>query len=224
MTMVQNEKQANCLPKVFTFNSANQPIRVGIIDNEPFFSAKDVCACLGLDNSRQAVSSLDDDEKGVIISDTPGGKQHLSAVNESGLYSLIFQSRKPEAKAFRKWVTSEVLPSIRRTGSYEVPSSTPKPAVTRHTSRREGFKLETLQMLWLIDANLNYGDRQQIALELGVTLRAVSDTLHGHLRSARILQALYQKALLNKNNPKNLYSDPGIAISQLSNKNGGPQS
>lgn len=95
-------------------------IRAEVKNGEPWFSAKDVCQALGLENSGQAVSRLDGDEKGVIISDTPGGKQELRAVNESGIYSLIFQSRKPEAKRFRKWVTGEVLPSIRRTGGYEI--------------------------------------------------------------------------------------------------------
>lgn len=88
---------------------------------EPWFAAKDVCEILGLENSSQAISRLDDDEKGVISSDTPGGKQKLAAVNESGLYNLIFQSRKPEAKKFRKWVTSEVLPCIRKHGQYPAP-------------------------------------------------------------------------------------------------------
>ena len=64
---------------------------------------------------------MDDDEKGVISNDTPGGTQQVSVVNESGLYSLVLRSRKPEAKKFTKWVTSEVLPAIRKTGKYERP-------------------------------------------------------------------------------------------------------
>lgn len=79
---------------------------------------KDVCDTLEIGNSRQAVSYLDDDEKGVTTNDTLGGTQQVSIINESGLYSLILRSRKPEAKKFKKWVTAEVLPSIRKHGAY----------------------------------------------------------------------------------------------------------
>ena len=98
----------------------DQPVRVINRDGEPWFVAKDVCDILDLGNSRDAVSSLDADEKDVGIADTPGGKQTMSLVNESGLYSLIFRSRKDEAKKFRRWVTHDVLPSIRKTGGYTV--------------------------------------------------------------------------------------------------------
>lgn len=105
----------------FKFNPTDQNIRVQVINDEPWFVAKDVCDALGLENNRQATSKLDDDETMVSLIMTPSrGKQKIQVVNESGLYNLIFQSRKPEAKAFRKWVTSEVLPSIRRTGGYGI--------------------------------------------------------------------------------------------------------
>ncbi len=87
-------------------------------DGEPWFVAKDVCEILGIGNSRQALSRLDDDEKGVILNDTPGGRQNVSIVNEAGFYSLVLSSRKPEAREFKRWVTHEVLPSIRRSGGY----------------------------------------------------------------------------------------------------------
>ena len=85
------------------------------LEGEPWFVAADVCRALGLGNSRQTLSYLDDDEKGVITSDTLGGKQEMSTINEPGLYSLILRSRKPEAKAFKRWITHEV---IRKTGGY----------------------------------------------------------------------------------------------------------
>uniref|UniRef100_UPI0038D1A47B BRO family protein n=1 Tax=Haematospirillum jordaniae TaxID=1549855 RepID=UPI0038D1A47B len=85
---------------------------------QPWFVASDVCLALEISNSRDAISRLDDDEKSVGIADTPGGQQEMNIINESGLYSLILTSRKPAAKRFKKWVTSEVLPSIRKTGSY----------------------------------------------------------------------------------------------------------
>lgn len=88
-------------------------------DSEPWFVAKDVCDVLDLGNTSQAVSSLDDDEKNtIIINEGIPGNPSKAIINESGLYSLILRSRKPEAKRFKKWVTSEVLPDIRRNGFY----------------------------------------------------------------------------------------------------------
>ncbi|WP_299376532.1 Bro-N domain-containing protein [uncultured Kiloniella sp.] len=100
-------------------------VRSIIIEGEPWFIAKDVCQILDINNSRQALTRLDDDEKGVTINDTLGGRQEMSIINESGLYSLIFTSTKPEAKYFRKWVTSEVLPSLRRKGTYSLNKVSP---------------------------------------------------------------------------------------------------
>ena len=87
-------------------------------DGQPWFVAADVCRALEVGNSRQALSRLDADEKGVISTDTPGGEQKMSIVNEPGLYALVLGSRKPEARAFKRWITHEVIPSIRRSGGY----------------------------------------------------------------------------------------------------------
>lgn len=95
-------------------------IRMVIKDGEPWWVAIDVCDALGLDNSSRALARLDDDEKGVTNSDTPGGQQKVATVNEPGVYRLIFTSRKPEAEAFKRWLAHEVLPSIRKTGGYHV--------------------------------------------------------------------------------------------------------
>lgn len=100
------------------FAYQGQAIRTVLKGEEPWFIAADVCDVLELANNRQVVSRLDDDEKGVVSMDTLGGSQEMTIINESGVYSLIFTSRKPEARAFRRWVTHEVLPSIRRTGAY----------------------------------------------------------------------------------------------------------
>ena len=93
-------------------------IRTTIQNGEPWFVAADVCKALDITQNRNAVARLDDDEKGVRLTDTLGGKQKLTVVNEAGLYSLVLGSRKPEAKAFKRWITHEVLPTIRRTGGY----------------------------------------------------------------------------------------------------------
>ena len=96
--------------------NGQQEVRTVLIDGEPWFVAKDVCEVLGIGNTSQALSYLEDDERGVTTNDTPGGNQQVSIVNESGLYSLILRSRKPEAKLFKRWITHEVLPTIRKTG------------------------------------------------------------------------------------------------------------
>lgn len=93
-------------------------IRVDTRNGEPWFINCDVCDILGIVNSRDAYYRLDADEKGVALTDTPGGNQEMQAVNEFGLYSLVLSSRKPEAKQFKRWITHEVIPSIRKTGSY----------------------------------------------------------------------------------------------------------
>ena len=102
-------------------------IRV-LTDNsgDAWFVAKDVCDALGINNSRQALTRLDDDEKGVISNDTLGGSQQMATVSEAGLYALVLSSKKPEAKAFKRWVTHDVLPSIRKHGMYATPSSIEK--------------------------------------------------------------------------------------------------
>lgn len=106
-------------PIVYAFSSTD--LRVIIINDEPWFVAKDVCNALSIANAKDAVRGLDDDEKdGVGITDPIGRKQTTTVINESGLYALIFKSRKPEAKKFKRWVTHEVLPAIRKTGSYGV--------------------------------------------------------------------------------------------------------
>jgi prophage antirepressor-like protein len=89
------------------------------------FVAADLCRVLGIRNVSDALASLDGDEKGLAITETPGGPQAMAVVAESGIYSLIMRSRKPEARAFRRWVTGTVLPAIRRTGGYVPAESVP---------------------------------------------------------------------------------------------------
>lgn len=96
-------------------------IRTVTIDNEPWFVGKDVATALGYSNSRDAIlKHVHEDDKGVAKCDTPSGKQEMTVINESGLYALIFGSKLDSAKRFKHWVTSEVLPSIRKHGMYAV--------------------------------------------------------------------------------------------------------
>lgn len=96
------------------------------LNGEPWFVGKDVAVILGYSNPRDALAKhVDDEDKGVAKCDTLGGIQDLTVVNESGLYSLILSSKLPSAKKFKRWVTSEVLPSIRKTGGYNIPKDYP---------------------------------------------------------------------------------------------------
>ncbi|MCT0230920.1 hypothetical protein KQ306_08670 [Synechococcus sp. CS-1324] len=117
----------NSTSSLVPFDYEGRQIRV-ITDElgDPWFVAADLLASLALD--RKALERLDDDEKGVSSIHTPGGEQAMTIVNEPGLYSLVLGSRKKEAQRFKRWVIHEVLPAIRRTGSYAVPGTAPASA------------------------------------------------------------------------------------------------
>lgn len=104
--------------EIMNFNFEGADVRVKTANNETWFVAKDVCEVLEIGKYRDAVSRLEQDERCPVLVDTPSGEQEMTAINEAGLYSLILRSRKPEAKAFKRWVTHEVLPSIRKSGGY----------------------------------------------------------------------------------------------------------
>ncbi|MDO5288513.1 MAG: Bro-N domain-containing protein [Pseudomonadota bacterium] len=113
------------------FAFGQNTIRTLTTDDAIWFVAPDVAEALGYRNAPDAARHLDDDEKGTQIVRTPGGDQRVTIINESGLYALVLRSRKPEARKFAKWVTSEVLPSIRKTGGYQAPT-TITPAQQQH--------------------------------------------------------------------------------------------
>lgn len=105
------------------FNYQSNEVRTVEMGGEPWFVLKDVCNILGISKYRDTAARLDADERGSVEVDTLGGTQQVIAVNESGLYHVILRSDKPEAAPFRKWVTSEVLPSIRKNGAYMTPET-----------------------------------------------------------------------------------------------------
>ncbi len=107
--------------QIFTYNG--NEVRTVQKDGEPWWVLNDVCEVLGISKYRDTAARLEDDEREPIRVDTLGGAQEMLCVNESGLYNVILRSDKPEAKPFRKWVTSEVLPSIRRHGAYMTPET-----------------------------------------------------------------------------------------------------
>ena len=114
----QSLSNASASSAIKLFENPQFRVRVIMRCADPWFVAKDACDCLEIVNASQACQTLDEDEKGIYKVYTLGGSQDMMLISESGLYTLIMRSNKPEAKVFRKWVTSEVLPSIRKTGSY----------------------------------------------------------------------------------------------------------
>jgi len=125
------------VPVNFDFNGSNIST---IIDGggDPWWIAKEVCDVLGLTNPTEALRSLDDDEKNTLrITEGIQGNPNKAIISESGLYSLILRSRKPEAKAFKKWITSEVLPTIRKTGAYAADEASRLKALNDPSSLRE---------------------------------------------------------------------------------------
>lgn len=192
----------------FTFSSdiVTCPVRVTTIDDEPWFVAADVLSILDLD--RKALERLDDDERGVSLVHTPGGMQNATVVSEPGLYSLILGSRKPSAKAFKRWVTHELLPTLRKTGRYEF--SIPK--TLSEALRLAADQAETIEQQAAVI------EHQRPAVEFHEAVQSTNDAvsvrdlakvlgtgqnrLYGWLRENRILMAdnrPYQPHLDNGN-------------------------
>ena len=134
------------------FENAAFSIRTLTEDGEPWFVATDIAKALGYGHTPHMTRRLDLDEKGVRSVDTPGGKQSLTVISEAGLYGAVLGSKIPEAKAFKRWVTHEVLPAIRRTGGYMAakPDETPEETMARalriadETMRRQRERIESL--------------------------------------------------------------------------------
>ena len=145
---------------------------------EPLWVAKDVCDVLEYAKVDRALAKLDADEKGTQILSTLGGEQKMSVINESGLYNLIFRSNKPEAKKFKKWVTSEVLPSIRKTGSYSVGQS----ASTKDENYSQMFMMlseMTKAITELASAiNKSITNTQEAMTETAMMVYSIDESLH----------------------------------------------
>lgn len=214
---MQTQKNADavtyCEPVVW--NDSDITLSPVVINNNPYFIAVEVCKLLDLSNPTDRLKSLDDDEKLTYPIDRAGQQRVVNLVNESGFYHLIFLSRKPQAAAIRKWVTSEVLPALRRTGRYEI---LPTRHSLRHPRRGEPITAEILHLLWLIGESLHQGDQIEIAMELGVTRQTVSRVLNGDQRSSRILMALYKRAQANREADR-LYHAPREMAQRLLGEN-----
>lgn len=202
-----------CEPVVW--NDSDITLSPVVINNNPYFIAVEVCKLLDLSNPTKSLNGLDEDEKLTYPIVRAGQQRVVNLVNESGFYHLIFLSRKPQAAAIRKWVTSEVLPALRRTGRYEV---LPTRHSLRHPRRGEPITAEILHLLWLIGESLHQGDQIEIAMELGVTRQTVSRVLNGGQRSSRILMALYKRAQANREADR-LYHAPREMAQRLLGEN-----
>jgi prophage antirepressor-like protein len=170
-------------------------IETKMIKGEPWFVADAICDILGLNRHHDSVKHLDDDEKGLLSRPTLGGEQKSLFINESGLYSLILRSRRPEAKLFRKWVTSEVLPNIRKYGYYIHPSMMNKKDENRSKK----------QLNEMIDRYLTNEDRCKIAKKFGIYRGGIDSMLKGGWEDNAVMQECQRRALLNKEQELNAY-------------------
>ena len=189
------------------FNFSGQDVRIITINGEPWFVGKDVADILGYSNSRKALSDhVDDEDKGVTKSDTLGGNQNITIINESGLYSLILKSKKPEAKQFKRWVTSEVLPTIRKHGAYnaKVPT-TQRELVQLALSANE----ETNQRIDVIENKIHDIEENKL-----ITTED-KGTIDSHVRK-KVYQ-ICKDLRLSQEAKSMLFKDLGSSIKQLFN-------
>ena len=161
---------------VFT-NEEFGEVRTMVIEGEPWFVGKDVAASLGQGKGKSLANAIanhvDVEDKGVTEMMTPGGKQKMTIINESGLYSLIFGSKLESATRFKRWVTKEVLPSIRKTGGYKVPTSPAEQIKLLATGFSDHeSRIENLEQNMVID----YGQQQTLRKHVN---RVVLDALGG---------------------------------------------
>lgn len=191
------------IPLIFSFK--NNQVRTVQIDNDAWFVGKDVATILGYSQTAKAVRDhVDDDDKGVSVLDTPGGQQRMTLINESGVYSLVFGSNLPNAKEFKRWVTKEVLPEIRKTGSFNSPQSPEEMlALTMNVTNRTVKRVESIEK----DVN---------DLKNNVLLDTGSYAVIGRLVSKRVYEYLDGRRYpRNKNNVSLLFSDINHGIKRI---------
>jgi len=190
---------------VFEFKA--NPVRTVLIENEPWFVAKDVCFVLGLSKYRDAIMRLSSSQRASILVDTPGGKQEMSAVNEAGLYKLMFASNKSDAIQFADWVTSDVLPAIRKTGSYSLNSteitSDFLQRVTNQLREKEQQIKELKPKADFFDAVAN----SKTAIQIGDVAKILAIPGIGRNNLFQILRE--KKILMQDNVPYQTYIDRG---------------
>ena len=195
--------------QVFYNEESNVNIRMEEISNQPWFIAKDVCTALELSEVSNTVKRLDDDEKLARIVFVSGQGREMWFINESGLYNLIFQSRKPEARAFRKWVTNEVLPKIRQTGQYRIEGEA---ECMREQQQRKRLPLPKYRPFFeewkqRVKPYISQDELEDVAAAMGVGISHVRKVYTGTAVSARVVREITDEA---KNNRKHntVYPEP----------------
>lgn len=165
-------------------------IRIVQENGETRFVLKDLCAVLGLGTPAAVAKRLDEDEKGMNLIHTPGGEQRLVTVNESGLYAVILRSDKPVAREFRKWVTNEVLPALRQTGTYTIQQAAP------------ALDLAPLQQIVNLTAAAINASEQKVMAEIDQRIQQfVDESPVSHSRALEIKKAIERLARLMGGKP-----------------------
>jgi prophage antirepressor-like protein len=180
------------MSKIIPFKYESTEVRVTKDEKgDPWWVAKDVCGTLGITHYRDALSRLDEDERGSVKLDTLGGMQELATINEPGLYNLIFRSNKPEAIKFKRWIAHEVIPQIRKTGSYFIPTSNHRTISFIETEANAAiglaqiFGFEGNQSL--LSANMAMKNKYEIdCLELLGNVHLIADDNEIHLTPTHI--------------------------------------
>ncbi|MCX0325204.1 BRO family protein [Apilactobacillus kunkeei] len=191
------------IPMIFNFK--NNQVRTVQIDNDAWFVGKDVATILGYSQTAKAVRDhVDKEDKGVSVLDTPGGQQKMTLISESGVYSMIFGSNLPNAKEFKRWVTKEVLPEIRKTGSFNSPQSPEEMlALTMNVTNRTVKRVESIEK----DVN---------DLKNNVVIDSGSYAAIGRLVSRRVYEFLDERRYQhNRENVSALFSDINHGIKQV---------
>lgn len=196
-------------------------IRAIIVDEEPWFIASDVCKALDIKNASDATSHLYEDEKGIVLNDTLGGSQKMIVVNESGLYGLVMRSRKKEAKLFQRWVTHDVLPSIRKHGGYLTPQKIEEvllnpDAIIELATQLKLEREKTLALSQQIEADkpkVEWADRcleSNTTLKIGEYAKLIHKENDIEIGQNRLFKFLRNRNILNENNmPYQEYMDRG---------------
>lgn len=211
---------------VQTFDFNGLTLRALLVEGEARFIAKDVADVLGYGLTGDMLRNLDEDEKGMQIVHTPGGRQQMATITESGLYSAILRSRKPEAKAFKRWVTHDVLPAIRKTGAYEKPKTEAEKVLEVFELLRAQAE-ESRRELEVARPKAEVYDKI-LTPEHTFGFRDLCKTLREHfpINEADVKRVLREKKILTPGFRLDVYSaaiDKGYAVRHPSGKWGGKE-
>lgn len=202
--------------QVFYNEESNVNIRMEEVNNQPWFIAKDVCTALELSDVSMTVKRLEEDEKLIQTVLVSGQGREMWFINESGLYNLIFQSRKPEARAFRKWVTNEVLPSIRRTGQYRIKGEA---ECIREQQQRKRLPLPKYRPFYAewkerVKPYISRDELENVANAMAVSLSHVRKVYAGTAVSSQVVREITDEAKYNRK--RNVfYPDPKPVCEQM---------